>query len=105
MRIYILHKNGKICETGDSGFGFGFNPDEIRNNYPEHGLLEIDEEIYKKISSRLEDFKIVNEKVVEITTAEKEKIRKKKEDWEKEHSIEGLRARVKALEKEKKLSK
>lgn len=109
MRIYLLHKKGKIDEIGDSGFGFDFNPDEIRNNYPEHGLLEIDEKTYKKISSRLEDFRVVNDKVVEKTEKEKGEIKERKKKWVEEHSLEGLRQKVKKLEnkfeKQKRLSK
>ena len=98
MRIYLLYdKNGKITEMADAGYGFEFNEKEIKLNHPDKEIMEINEKDWKKLKGKLEYFEVKNNKIKPLSQTKKVLINKKKENWRKNHTIEGLKKQIKRL--------
>ena len=99
MRIYLIHnKKGDITETADAGYSFEFSEEELKFNHPGENIIEISEEDYQKIQDDLFLWQIKNGKIEQKSLIEIKEIKKQREEWRKNYTIQGLKNRIQNLE-------
>lgn len=100
MRIYLSYnRKGEITEVADAGYGFTFNRKEIENSHPNETILEIDEQQYERVKDALENFRIVGCEIKEKSCAEKNVIKKKREEWKRDNTVQGLKKQIEKIKK------
>jgi len=99
MRAYLIHKNGVISEATNIGSGFSFEPKGTKRTHPNKEILEITEKEFDEIKHDLTQYKVVGKKVVKKSKSEIKKLGEEREKWQEENTVEGLKKKIKNLEK------
>jgi len=100
MKYYIVHRaDGSINESLEVEDNQFFNVEQAKIAVPGGDVIEINEEEYKNIKGKQENFKVRDKKVNERTATEKQKVSDEKKKWQENNTIPGLQARIAELEK------